>query len=119
MRYGVRQFVMTDPGGNSIRVGLPISERLTHTEAPKEKYARALRHATLIGQSKEDYAGAARITDKALASTGPEDAPPPALLFNLLVLRAEMVDQIGEAGGAHWLDQADAVELTDEERASV
>ncbi|MGH2515197.1 MAG: bleomycin resistance protein [Ktedonobacterales bacterium] len=116
MSYGVRQFVMTDPGGNSIRVGQPISQSFEHSEIPKEKYARAVHLATLIGQSKEDYAAAARIIDRALASEG---SPPPVQLLKLLVLRAEMSAQMGDTdNAAHWLDQAATVQLTDEERDS-
>ena len=67
MSYGVRQFLMTDPGGNCVRVGQPISEDLHHRPAPKETFARALHNATLFADSKEDPAGAAKIIDRVLA----------------------------------------------------
>ena len=35
MSYGVRQFLMTDPGGNCVRVGQPISEDLHHRPPPR------------------------------------------------------------------------------------
>ncbi|MFH8349022.1 bleomycin resistance protein [Streptomyces sp. NPDC018045] len=66
MSYGVRQFLMTDPGGNCIRIGQPIADGFEHSAVPKERYARALHQATLIGESKGDHAAAARIIDRAL-----------------------------------------------------
>ena len=73
MSYGVRQFLMTDPGGNCVRVGQPTSEDQHHRPAPKETFARALHNATLFADSKEDPAGAAKIIDRVL---GLEDERP-------------------------------------------
>ncbi|WP_367044011.1 VOC family protein [Streptomyces sp. Je 1-332] len=114
MSYGVRQFLMTDPAGNNIRVGQPIADSFAHSAVPKERYARALHQAVLLGESKEDPSAAARIIDHALAADG---TPTPVQLVKLYVVRAEMAEQLGEPERpAEWLDRAAAVRLTEEER---
>ncbi|MFH9419907.1 bleomycin resistance protein [Streptomyces sp. NPDC017529] len=118
MSYGVRQFLMTDPGGNCIRIGQPISDSFEHSAVPKERYARALHQATLLGESKGDHAAAARIIDRALEKDeAPDAGPTPPQLLRLLVLRAEMAAQTGgPEAAAPWLDRAEAVELPDADR---
>ncbi|MBC9717895.1 VOC family protein [Streptomyces sp. TRM66268-LWL] len=118
MSYGVRQFLMTDPGGNCIRVGQPISEDLYHRPAPKETFARALHNASLFADSKEDPAGAAKIIDRVL---GMEDERPTSVqLLKLLVLRADVALRLGDDARARTAcEQAAAVQLTEEERESV
>ncbi|GCD35949.1 hypothetical protein OEIGOIKO_03700 [Streptomyces chrestomyceticus JCM 4735] len=74
MTYGVRQFLMTDPGGNCIRIGQPIADSFEYAAVPKERYARALHQATLMGESKGDHAAAARIIDRPW-NTGPARRP--------------------------------------------
>ncbi|MFI2237882.1 bleomycin resistance protein [Streptomyces chrestomyceticus] len=126
MSYGVRQFLMTDPGGNCIRVGQPIADSFEYSAVPKERYARAIHQATLLGESKGDHAAAARIIDRALeqgtgADAGPGDGagPTPLQLVRLFLLRAEMAAQLdGLHAATPWLDRADAVELGDVERES-
>ncbi|MFD7662838.1 bleomycin resistance protein [Streptomyces sp. NPDC059788] len=129
MSYGVRQFLLTDPGGNCIRIGMPIADSFEYTAVPKERYARALHQATLLGESKGDHAAAARIIDRALgggttgadstAGTGDGAGPTPLQLVRLLVLRAEMAAQLdGLHAATPWLDRADAVELGDADRQS-
>ncbi|MEU3736942.1 VOC family protein [Streptomyces sp. NPDC032198] len=93
--YGVRQFLMTDPAGNCVRVGQPIAESFEHAPVPRERYARALHQATLLGESKQDHAAALRIIDRALAADG---TPTPAQLRELHALRAEMAAHLGEEG---------------------
>lgn len=118
MSYGVRQFLMTDPGGNCVRVGQPTSDDLHHRPAPGETFARALHNATLFADSKEDPAGAAKIIDRVLGSEG--EHPAPAQLVRLLVLRGDVAGRLGdEATAASALKRAAAVQLTDEERQSV
>ncbi|MBK0418256.1 VOC family protein [Leucobacter sp. CSA1] len=118
MSYGVRQFLMTDPGGNCIRVGQPISEDFHHRPAPQETFARALHSAALFADSKEDLVGAAKIIDRAL---GLEDEhPPPLQLVRLLIMRGDVAGRLGdETAAASALERAAAVHLTDEERESV
>lgn len=87
MSYGVRQFLMTDPAGNCVRVGQPIADSFEHAPVPKERYARALHQATLLGESEQDHAAAVRVIDRALAADG---IPTPEQLRELRTLRAEM-----------------------------
>ncbi|UED84101.1 bleomycin resistance protein [Streptomyces profundus] len=117
MSYGVRQFLMTDPGGNTLRFGQPISDDFTLRAIPSERYARALHQALLLGVSKGDHTAGARIIDHALAADG---APPALLLLRLLVLRAELavaLDQDEAAAG--WLARAEEVPLDAADRASL
>ncbi|MDH2387591.1 VOC family protein [Streptomyces sp. HNM0663] len=88
MSYGMRQFLMTDPGGNGIRVGQPAGDDMTFRAAPKETFARALHMAELFADSKEDLPGAARILDRALARK--DERPTPGQLVRLLLLRADI-----------------------------
>ena len=118
MSYGVRQFLMTDPGGNCVRVGQPTSVDQHHRPAPRETFARALHNATLFADSKEDPAGAAKIIDRVLGLE--DEQPTPAQLVRLLVLRGDVAGRLGdETTAASVLDRAAAVQLTDEERDSV
>lgn len=108
MSYGVRQFLMTDPGGNCIRVGQQISEDLHHRPAPEETFARALHLATLFADSKEDLAGAATILDRALALE--DELPTPVQLVRLLELRADIAHRLfDDETAARLLERAAAV----------
>ncbi|MFJ2772317.1 bleomycin resistance protein [Streptomyces sp. NPDC087300] len=118
MSYGVRQFLMTDPGGNSIRVGQPISEDPSHRPAPKETFARALHMADLFADSKEDLPGAAKIIDRALGLT--DERPTPEQEVRLLVLRGDIAQRLGDDELAErLLGRAGDVQLADAERESV
>ncbi|MFH9070755.1 bleomycin resistance protein [Streptomyces alboflavus] len=118
MSYGVRQFLMTDPAGNSIRVGQQISEDQAHRPAPKETFARALHLADLFVDSKEDLAGAAKVIDRALALT--DERPTPTQHLRLLVLRGDIAQRLGEdALAGQLLERAAGVELTAAERSEV
>ncbi|MFH8254205.1 bleomycin resistance protein [Streptomyces roseolus] len=113
--YGVRQFLLTDPGGNCLRIGQPTNDDPHHRPAPEETFARALHHAALLADSKEDAAGAARILDRAL---GNEDEHPTLVqLLRLLVLRADVAGRLAdEKTAASALARAAALALTEEER---
>jgi hypothetical protein len=115
MSYGMRQFLVTDPGGNCVRVGQPTSEDQHHRPAPRETFARALHHASLLADSKEEPALAAKVIDRVL---GLEDEKPTEVrLLRLLVLRAEVAARLGdEEKAASVLTRAAAVRLTAEER---
>lgn len=118
MSYGVRQFLMTDPGGNCIRIGQPTSEDLHHRPAPQETFARALHHAALFVDSKEDLAGAAKIIDRALGLEG--ERPTPVQLLRLLVMRGDVARRLDdEVTAISSLERAAEVQLTDEEQESV
>ncbi|QCX80079.1 Bleomycin resistance protein [Streptomyces sp. YIM 121038] len=94
MSYGVRQFLMTDPAGNSIRVGQQLDEDQSHRPAPKETFARALHMADLFVDSKEDLEGAAKVIDRALALE--DERPTPAQHLRLLVLRGDIAQRQGD-----------------------
>ncbi|OEJ62435.1 bleomycin resistance protein [Streptomyces agglomeratus] len=118
MSYGVRQFLLTDPGGNCIRIGKRTSEDQRHRRAPEETYARALHHASLLADSKDDPAMAAKVIDRALHLE--DEQPTPVQLLRLLVLRADVAGRLGDEGTATAaLAEAAAVHLTAEERQSV
>ncbi|ULR50540.1 bleomycin resistance protein [Streptomyces deccanensis] len=129
MSYGMRQFLMTDPGGNCVRVGQPTSEDQHHRPAPRETYARALHHASLLADSRDDPAAAAKVIDRVLGpeTDGPDgpdgsDGPAPTAsqLVRLLVLRADVAARTGdEETAADAIRRAGAVPLTDEEREEV
>ncbi|MGW7283815.1 bleomycin resistance protein [Streptomyces sp. NPDC054844] len=118
MSYGVRQFLMSDPGGNCVRVGQPTGEDPRHRPAPEETFARALHHASLLADSKEDPAGAAKVIDRVLRLPG--ERPTPVQTFRLLVLRADVAGRLGDEGTARTaLADAAAVPLAADERKSV
>ncbi|GGW93679.1 hypothetical protein GCM10010383_23990 [Streptomyces lomondensis] len=115
MSYGVRQFLMTDPGGNCVRVGQRTGETRDHGPAPEETFARALHHASLLADSKGDAAGAAKVIDRVLGMT--DETPTRLQLLQLLVLRADAAGRLGDQEtAATALARAAAVDLTDAER---
>ncbi|MGW1993681.1 VOC family protein [Embleya sp. NPDC001921] len=117
MSYGVRQFLVTDPGGNCLRIGQPTSGEQHHRPAPEETFARALHHASLFADSKDDPAGAARIIDRVLDLA--DERPTPAQLLRLLVLRADVAGRLGdEETATATITRAVAVQLSPEERES-
>ncbi|MFI1682745.1 bleomycin resistance protein [Streptomyces sp. NPDC020607] len=117
MSYGMRQFLMTDPGGNTIRVGQQISEDQSMRPAPRETFARALHMADLFADSKEDLPGAAKIIDRALGLT--DERPTPEQELRLLVLRGDIARRLGDEGLAErLLTRAAGLPLTDAERES-
>jgi hypothetical protein len=116
--HGVRQFLMTDPGGNCIRIGQQMSDDQHHRPAPKGTFARAVHHASLLADSKEDLTGAAQIIDRALRLW--DERPTPVELLRLLVLRADVATRLGDGDAAmSALAAATAVHLTAEEKESV
>ncbi|WP_447036442.1 bleomycin resistance protein [Streptomyces sp. DSM 118878] len=115
MSYGVRQFLMTDPGGNCVRVGRPISDDPSLRPVPKETFARALHLADLFVDSKQDLPGAAKIIDKALDRT--DERPTAEQELRLLVLRADVAQRLDDAEHAdRLLTRAAALVLTAAER---
>jgi catechol 2,3-dioxygenase-like lactoylglutathione lyase family enzyme len=113
MSYGVRQFVLTDPGGNMIRIGQPV----TTPDQPSSRLARALRTAVLLGDSKGDDQAAAKTLDRALDAGDPELG---AIRFRALVFRADLALRLDERDrAAALLDDAAKVELSAEDRSAV
>ncbi|MFI2617141.1 VOC family protein [Streptomyces sp. NPDC018584] len=118
MSYGTRQFLMSDPGGNCVRIAQKTSENQHHRPAPKETFARALHFATVFTHSHEDPAGAAKIIDRALALE--DERPTPLQETQLLLLRAEVAYRLDDdATARQMLDKATSVRLTDEQRKLV
>lgn len=120
MSYGMRQFLMTDPGGNCVRVGQPTSEDQHHRPAPRETYARALHHASLLADSRDDPAAAAKVIDRVLRPAEGAPTPTASQLVRLLVLRADVAARTGdEETATDAIRRAGTVPLTDEEREEV
>lgn len=88
MSYGVRQFLMIDPGGNTIQIAQPISENQRHRPLPKETFDRAIHMGSLFADSKQDLDLAVKVLDRALHRT--DEQPAAAQLVKLLVLRADV-----------------------------
>jgi hypothetical protein len=117
MSYGVRQFLMTDPGGNIIRIGQPVETPAAWTDGPTTRLEKALEAAVLLADSKGDPETAARVLDGALAVTA--DAPP-ATLVRARILRADAAHAMGDdALAAALLDHVARATLADDERAAL
>jgi catechol 2,3-dioxygenase-like lactoylglutathione lyase family enzyme len=98
LAFGVRQFIVTDPGGNAIRIGKPIGpehadEQWFSKRNGGDRFERAVEAATLLVDSKGDYAAAARVLDKALERTDSTDGPH---LARALLLRADIAVATGQ-----------------------
>lgn len=118
MSYGVRQFLLTDPGGNIIRIGQPMEETdAAASDEPLSRLERALAAASLLLYSKEDPATTARVIDDALAAT--PDASD-RLRVQAWVIRADAAHALGDGDlAASLLDQVERVDLDPADRASL
>ncbi|MEV6122576.1 VOC family protein [Streptomyces sp. NPDC052077] len=115
--YGMRQFLVTDPGGNCLRIGERTSREQHHRPAPGGPVSRALHHASLLADSKEDPESAARVLDRILGAA--DERPTPAQSLRLLVLRADVAGRLGDEETARSaLARAAAIRLTGRERES-
>ncbi|GAA2735711.1 VOC family protein [Streptomyces nogalater] len=116
--HGVRQFLVTDPGGNCLRIGQRTSREHHHRPAPQQTFLRALHHAALLADSRDDPEGAAKVIDRVLRIE--DERPTSVELFRLLVLRADVAGRLGdEETAASAQVRAAAVPLTAQERESV
>jgi catechol 2,3-dioxygenase-like lactoylglutathione lyase family enzyme len=115
--YGVRQFVVVDPGGNYIRIGQPLenADGWTHSLPPSgSRLQKAVHAAALLGDSKGDHAAASKVLDLALASD-PSDPDGPVRV-RALVLRADLAVRMDDQRLAgRLLTEARKVELGDDE----
>ena len=118
MSYGVRQFLLTDPGGNVIRIGQPLDETdAPASDEPLPRLERALAAANLLLYPKEDPGTAARVIDDALAAT--PDASD-RLRLQAWVIRADAAHALGDSDlAASLLDQIGRVALDPADRASL
>ena len=115
MSYGVRQFLMTDPGGNIIRIGQPITTEAT--AGPRSRLDMALEAANQLLYSKGDPEMTARVIDDALAAT--PDAPD-TLLVRARVMRADAAHALGDdTWAAALLDDVAAMPLGSDDRAAL
>ena len=117
MSYGVRQFLMTDPGGNIIRVGQALAVSEVMTARPTSRLEKALDAASLLMYSRGDPQTTARVIDDALAAT--PDAPD-ALVVQAQIIRAEAAHAIGDdARAVALLSQVAETDLGAVERARI
>jgi catechol 2,3-dioxygenase-like lactoylglutathione lyase family enzyme len=115
MSYGVRQFLMTDPGGNIIRIGQPLAAGATASS--RSRLEKALEAANLLLYSKGDPQMTARVIDEALAATA---AAPVMLLVQARVMRADAAHALGDdARAASLLDDVAAMSLGSADRAEL
>jgi catechol 2,3-dioxygenase-like lactoylglutathione lyase family enzyme len=116
MSYGVRQFLMTDPGGNIIRIGQPLASEAP-AAAPTGRLGKALEAASLLMHSKADAETTARVLDAAMAEE-PDAAA--ALRVQARILRAEAAHALGDdALAADMLRDARTVSLAAHDRAAI
>ena len=99
MSYGVRQFLVTDPGGNIIRIGQPLTA--TDRVAPStSRLAKALDAANLLMYSRGDPETTARVIDAAMAD---DPGAPDVLFVQARILRAEAAHALGDDSLAETL----------------
>ncbi|KAF0846717.1 hypothetical protein FNL39_104139 [Nocardia caishijiensis] len=99
--YGVREFLVTDPGGNTIQIAQPISADQRHRPLPQEVFDRAIHVGALFADSKQDLELAVKVLDRALSRTDAE--PTSVQLVKLLVLRADVAVRQAEPNLARKL----------------
>ena len=118
--YGVRQFTVTDPGGNVLRIGQPVGGVMASTTAdddPGSTLRRAIDAAFTLAASNADRALAARVLDRALASSA--DAPA-ALKVRARIVRAELAHATGDDDvAAHMLGEASKAPLNEDDRSAI
>jgi hypothetical protein len=109
---------MTDPGGNMIRIGQPVTTEVEpRAPASRTRLEKAFEAASLLLHSKEDPATAARVIDDALDATS--DAPA-ALLARARILSADAAHALGDdARAAARLREATAAELSAADQAAI
>lgn len=99
--YGVREFLVNDPGGNTLQIAQPISADQAHRPAPTATFDRAIHMGALFADSKQDLALAVKVLDRALRRT--DEEPTPVQLVQLLVLRADVAVRQGDPALAREL----------------
>ncbi|MDV3126474.1 VOC family protein [Mycobacterium sp. 21AC1] len=116
MSYGMRQFLMTDPGGNTLQIAEPISEDQRHRPLPRGTFDRAIHMGSLFADAKQDLGLAVKVLDRALQRT--DEEPTAVQLVKLLVLRADVAVRQGDPALAReLLARARAVDVSGPELA--
>jgi len=117
MSYGVRQLLMTDPGGNIIRIGQPLADADSPAARQVPRLERALEAASLLLYSNDDPRTAARVIDSAVADT--PDASD-RLIVQARIMRADAAHSLGDDSLATTLlDEAARVTLEAEDQARI
>jgi hypothetical protein len=117
MSYGVRQFIVVDPGGNYIRIGQTIELRPPPTADEAGRLERALVAATTLADSKMDDEAAAKVLESAFAAA---DEAPSAIVVRARILQADLAYRMDRSDGAiAFLAAARAIVLDDASRASI
>ena len=116
--YGVREFIVTDVGGNAIRIGQPLDSTGESDHSP---LSRALQAALQVGDSKGEPALAAALLDKALAQQAlASSMASTATQFQALVARAGWAIVLNDYEVARtMLQRAQQMKLSIEERAAL
>ena len=109
MSYGVRQFIVVDPGGNYVRIGQPMETPPPPTAQTAGRLERALAAAVTLADSRSDDVGAAKVLDSAFTDDPPTAGP---IAVRALILRADVAHRLGDDAGARdYLAAALAIEL--------
>jgi hypothetical protein len=117
MSYGVRQFLLTDPGGNIVRIGQPLEKADAAETQPLPRLERALEASRLLLYSKVDPETTARVIDDALAAT--PDASD-VLRVQAHILRADAAHALGDDARARaLLDEAAGIRLRAADQARI
>jgi catechol 2,3-dioxygenase-like lactoylglutathione lyase family enzyme len=116
MSYGVRQFLLTDPGGNIIRIGQPLAAT-DGAARPTSRLGKALEAANLLMYSRGDSETTARVIDAAMA----DDADAPVVLVaQAKILRAEAAHAVGDdALASALLAEVGEFALAADDRAAI
>jgi catechol 2,3-dioxygenase-like lactoylglutathione lyase family enzyme len=117
MSYGVRQFIVVDPGGNYIRIGQPIATKPALTVETDGRLERALEAAITLADSRSDAAAAAKVLDSAF-----RDDPPLAgsVAVRALILRADVAFRMGDPAAARArLEDATTIDVPAAEREAL
>lgn len=115
------RFNVIDPGGNWIRFIPQGAQPAASDDAPQKegqsKLSRVTQAADWLVEADGDFAGAAKMLDKALAD---EQSAPPPHRVQALVLRASLAVSLGDHPlAATLLERARQISLTNDERASL
>ncbi len=117
MSYGVRQFVVVDPGGNYIRIGQPIDATAAPRVAEAGRLERSLVAAVTLADSKDDAPAALKVLESAMAA---DPAAPDRVWVRAWILRADRAIRMGEVDVARRaLAAARSIQLNARDRTAI